>query len=94
MSVSFSAARVSSLQREHHEQSSLCNMVTDSLRLYLNQLNGHEPKDLYKIFMEEVESPLLELVMQYCNGNQTKAARCLGLSRGTLRKKLKMYKLS
>jgi len=31
--------------------------------------------------------------MEYCNGNQTKAARCLGLNRGTLRKKLKQYGL-
>jgi Fis family transcriptional regulator len=31
--------------------------------------------------------------MQYCGGNQTKAARFLGLNRGTLRKKLKQHGL-
>jgi Fis family transcriptional regulator len=41
--------------------------------------------------IEEVEKPLLESVMNYCGGNQTKAAKCLGLNRGTLRKKLKHY---
>lgn len=68
--------------------------VVDSLCLYLDQLNGHEPKNLYKIFMREIERPLLESVMQYCDGNQTKAARYLGLNRGTLRKKLKVHDLS
>ncbi len=93
MSVPFSTARVTNLHREHHKQS-LRDTVTHSLRLYLSQLGGHEPKDLYKMFIEEVENPLLESIIQYCNGNQTKAAKYLGLNRGTLRKKLKMYGLN
>ncbi|MBT8123984.1 MAG: hypothetical protein KJO81_04075, partial [Gammaproteobacteria bacterium] len=51
-------------------------------------------EELYKMFVGEVERPLLESVMEYCNGNQTKAARYLGLNRGTLRKKLKLYSLN
>jgi Fis family transcriptional regulator len=43
--------------------------------------------------MEQVEAPLLEIIMEYANGNQTKAARYLGLNRGTLRKKLKRYEV-
>ncbi len=93
MSVPFSTAQVTDLRREHRTQP-LHNAVSDSLRLYLNQLSGHEPKDLYKMLLKEVERPLFESVMQYCNGNQTKAARCLGLNRGTLRKKLKIYGLN
>lgn len=93
MRVSFPTAQVTSLHREHRRQS-LRDTVTNSLRLYLSQLSGHEPKNLYKIFIEEVEGPLLESVMQYCNGNQTKAAKYLGLNRGTLRKKLKIYGLN
>jgi len=41
----------------------------------------------------EVEPPLLEIVMQFTGGNQTKAAAILGLNRGTLRKKLRQYGL-
>ena len=37
--------------------------------------------------------PLLESVMNYVKGNQTKASEMLGLNRGTLRKKLKQYDL-
>ena len=65
--------------------------VADSLRSYFSKLDGHTPDDLYRMVIEEVEKPLLESVMNYCGGNQTKAAKCLGLNRGTLRKKLKHY---
>ena len=93
MNVSSSTAQVTDLRRERSRQS-LRDTVTSSLHLYFNQLSGHEPEGLYKMFIEEVERPLLELVMQYCKGNQTKAAKYLGLNRGTLRKKLKIYGLN
>jgi Fis family transcriptional regulator len=34
---------------------------------------------------------MLEEVMMYTRGNQTRAANLLGINRGTLRKKLKKY---
>ena len=90
MNSSFSTAQITTLHQERRK-SPLRGNVKNSLLLYLNSLSGHEPEGLYKMFTEEVERPLLESVMEYCNGNQTKAARCLGLNRGTLRKKLKLY---
>jgi Fis family transcriptional regulator len=43
--------------------------------------------------MGEVEPPLLSSVMEYTDGNQSLAADILGISRATLRKKLKQYQL-
>jgi Fis family transcriptional regulator len=43
--------------------------------------------------LKEVEVPLLEIVMEQCNNNQTQASQILGINRGTLRNKLKEYKL-
>jgi Fis family transcriptional regulator len=43
--------------------------------------------------LEQVEEPLLEAVMRYSAGNQSRAAEILGINRGTLRKKLKSYGL-
>ncbi|MDE0412320.1 MAG: DNA-binding transcriptional regulator Fis [Gammaproteobacteria bacterium] len=93
MNLSPSTVQLADLQVEEKELS-LRDTVTSCLHLYFSQLSDHEPEGLYKMFIEEVERPLLEMVMQYCNGNQTKAARFLGLNRGTLRKKLVFYGLS
>lgn len=65
--------------------------VADSLDQYLRQLNGHDCADLHRLVLAEVEPPLLEAVLAYCNGNQTRAAQLLGMNRGTLRKKLNQY---
>ena len=40
-----------------------------------------------------MEKPLLEVVMQHAEGNQSRAAEWLGLNRNTLRKKLLDHKL-
>jgi Fis family transcriptional regulator, factor for inversion stimulation protein len=58
---------------------------------YFDRLNGHDPKDLYEIVMKEIEPPLLEATLKHTRGNQTKAAKYLGMNRSTLRKKLKQY---
>ena len=36
---------------------------------------------------------MLATVMRHCQGNQTRAAEILGISRGTLRKKLAQHNL-
>ena len=60
---------------------------------YLTQLEGEEPFNIYGMFVEQIELPLLIAVMGYTGSNQTRAARVTGLSRTTLRKKLKFYDL-
>lgn len=71
----------------------LTDTVKKTLITYFNQLEGAEPTDIYSMVLKQVEAPLLEVVMQQVDGNQTKAAACLGLNRGTLRKKLRLYGL-
>lgn len=68
--------------------------VRDALEQYFRQLDGFDACDLYELVMSEVEAPLLESVMEYTQGNLTRAATILGINRGTLRKKLKQYNLS
>ena len=65
--------------------------VSESLEEYFSALNGHKPNGLYELVLEQVEEPLLEAVMRYSAGNQSRAAEVLGINRGTLRKKLKTY---
>ncbi len=72
---------------------SLKASVKKSLDLYFLQLDGTPPNDFYALLLHQVEPPLFESVMHFVDGNQTKASEMLGISRGTLRKKLKQYNL-
>ena len=67
--------------------------VQSALELYLGDLNGHDVRDLYHVVLNEVEPAILDVVMNHVEGNQTLAAEMLGINRGTLRKKLKLYGL-
>lgn len=72
----------------------LHDSVRQSLENYISTLKGGQlPDNLYELILAEVEAPLMEAVMEYTKGNQSRAAIVLGLSRGTLRKKLKQYGL-
>jgi Fis family transcriptional regulator len=72
---------------------SLRDAVTTAVRSYLEQLDGQMSSDVYQMVLAEVEAPLLAEIMAYTRNNQTRASIMLGLNRGTLRKKLKQYKL-
>ena len=72
----------------------LSEHVLHSLTNFLNNPEKSGTDDLYDIVLTEVERPLFTKVMQHVKGNQTKAARLMGINRGTLRKKLKKYGLS
>ena len=75
------------------EGQTLRGSVNKSLHDYFANLEGASVSDLYNLVLSEVEAPLLESVMNFVKGNQTKASEMLGLNRGTLRKKLKQYDL-
>jgi Fis family transcriptional regulator, factor for inversion stimulation protein len=68
--------------------------VKQTVGLYFSQLNGHDAVDLYAMVLSEVEKPLLQATLEHTGHNQTKAAKALGLSRSTLRKKLDQYGIS
>ncbi len=61
---------------------------------YFANLNGHRPARLYNLVLREVEEPLFRTALDYAGGNQTKTAIILGITRATLRKKLREFGLS
>jgi Fis family transcriptional regulator len=67
--------------------------VRASLEGYFKDLRGAEPDGMYDMLVRIVEKPLLEVVMQQAEHNQSRAALWLGLNRNTLRKKLVEHKL-
>ena len=71
----------------------LRDCVEENMEAYFKQLEGHTTNELYKMVLAEIEEPLFRSVLKYTGGNQSKASELLGINRGTLRKKLKMYGL-
>ncbi len=78
---------------DDEQLSQLYNAVKHSIRRYLYELEGSEPHEMYAMVLRQIEQPLLEAVMEHTRGNQSRAAEYLGLNRGTLRKKLRLYDL-
>lgn len=70
---------------------SLQNVLGELINGYLVNLEGDKLTNFYDMYLEQIEPPLLEAVMKKTKYNQVRAAKMLGISRGTLRKKLKIY---
>ena len=72
----------------------LRNHAERALSDYFASLNGHRPAHLYDLMMREIKEPLFRTVLDHAKGNQSQAAVILGITRGTLRKKLRQFGLS
>lgn len=69
----------------------LQDLVYDLVSKFLAENKNKSIVDLYDMILCEVEPPLLQAVMEKRRGNQLQAAKMLGISRGTIRKKLQRY---
>ncbi|MDE0488986.1 MAG: Fis family transcriptional regulator [Gammaproteobacteria bacterium] len=87
------AAHLSGQPATTNGSRTLRELTGEAVRDYCSTLDGHWPTGLYDMVVAEVESALLESVMDYAGGNQTRAARMLGIDRGTLRTKLRRHSL-
>jgi len=87
-------ARGESSGRLNGRELPLRNHAERALSEYFTSLNGHRPAHLYDLVLREVEEPLFRAVLDYAEGNQSRAAGILGINRGTLRKKLKQFGLA
>jgi Fis family transcriptional regulator len=69
----------------------LQEIVYSLVNRFLIENKGKSVENLYDMILSEIEPPLLQAVMEKRRGNQLQAARILGISRGTIRKKLQRY---
>ena len=75
------------------EQPPLRPAVENALLRFLRMVDEEPVTDLHDMVMSEVETSLLQAVMRHTDNNQSRASQILGISRGTLRHKLKRYNL-
>jgi Fis family transcriptional regulator len=71
----------------------LSTAVRATLDRYFTDLDGAAPSDLHDLVMRRVERTLFEYVLIRTHGNLTRAAELLGVTRNTLRRKLKEHDL-
>ncbi len=67
--------------------------VRDRLERYFADLGDSEPRDMLAMVISCVERPVLEVALERTQGNQSKAAQMLGITRSTLRKKLQLHNI-
>jgi Fis family transcriptional regulator len=63
------------------------------IKEYLETMEGHQATDLYDFVISEIEQGLLSEVLSHFEGNQTKASKALGITRTTLRSKIRKHNL-
>ncbi|MDD5240875.1 MAG: Fis family transcriptional regulator [Sulfuricella sp.] len=75
------------------DENEIAVCVRKAMAQYFKNLDGEKPCAIYDMVLGCVEKPLLQVVLDQAQGNQTKAAEILGLNRNTLRKKMKTHGL-
>ena len=74
--------------------SSLSAVVKKEANAFIKNMNGNGSKsNMHSLFLNDTERTLIDTVLETCNGNVTKSADFLGISRGTLIKRIKEYNL-
>lgn len=79
---------------EQGQVESLSDSVKESFKKYIASLGDQEPSDIYRLFLEQMEVPLIEMMLKRNRGNESETARQLGIARGTLRTLRKKYNIT
>ena len=82
-----------SKDQNKEDRKSLKYQVGLALRRYFKELDGNKATNVFEMVIKEVEKPMLEEVMKFCNGNKSQASKILGINSVTLRTKLKQYNI-
>lgn len=72
-------------------ENEMARFVRKAIDGYFKDLDGEKARGIYDMVINCVEKPLLETVLYRLEGNQSHAARALGINRNTLRKKMKAH---
>lgn len=71
----------------------LRDVVRQVVDQYLDDMGNTPPDNLHAFILREVERPLIESVLAHTDGNQSRAAAILGITRSTLRSRVRRFNL-
>lgn len=75
------------------EVSAVSACIEAELENYEILLEGQQATGIHRLVMDQAERAVINYALRRVQGNQSQAACMLGISRGTLRKKLREYGL-
>lgn len=83
------------MSKSKPQQTAPClrDFVRAVVHQYLDDMGNTPPDNLHHLILNEVERPLIETVLDHTGGNQSRAAGILGITRSTLRNRIKRYGL-
>lgn len=71
----------------------LHEFVRGVVQQYLDDMADTPPDNLHGVVLCETERALVETVLKHTRGNQSRAAEILGITRTTLRNRIRRYGL-
>lgn len=80
-----------STETETQQSTALADTVSALVKNHVKVMGRDKVVNLRDMILEKVEPALLEVVMLHCRYNQSRAAKILGISRGTCRALLIKY---
>lgn len=73
--------------------SSLYEILKRDVTKMVNSVGKYQSSNLYSLIVKQVEEDLINLVLQETNNNLFRTAQVLGISRNTLYRKIKEFKI-
>ncbi|MBL4659761.1 MAG: hypothetical protein JKY19_05350 [Alcanivoracaceae bacterium] len=71
----------------------LQDFTRNTVKQYLQNLKGHQAKNLYDFIIDEIEKGIILEVLEFTKGNRTKTSDILGITRTTLRNKIRKHNI-
>ncbi len=79
------------MSQQKTKVSAVCACIEAELQNYETLMEGECATDLHRMVMDQAEQAVINYALRRSEGNQSQAACMLGISRGTLRKKIRLY---
>jgi Fis family transcriptional regulator len=67
--------------------------VVNTVQQYIKIIGNPDKADIFQFVLDQIEGPLLAEMLAFSRNNQVRSAKLLGISRETLRKKMKRHNM-